>query len=187
MAKNKKGQFTGERIVSLKISKALQEIANDAAIRVRPIVRDELENTLRTEIYTSYTPATKKGKDIQEYNETHKHQKAHPYHHTGLLASSVYATIEGNTVKANIKDEKYNNGTSTTEVYNYLKFGTTTTPKSNSYSYNNGNDFSQYISQKPHNFEARTREYMKIFLDRLANDLQQHPERYSDKYKNKRI
>ena len=121
-----------------------------------------------------------------EYNETHKHQKKRPYHHTGLLERSVYGTIDGDIVKANIRDQKYDNGASTTEVYDYLKFGTTDTPKNDTYDYEGGAKFSQYIPQEPHNFEARTREYMNQFLDRLAADIKNHPERYSDKYRKKR-
>ena len=121
MARNRKGQYASENIINLKISKALQNIANDVAIRVKPIIRDELEKTLRYEIYASRTPATKKGLTTKEYNESHSHQKVKPYHHTGLLASSVYATIDGDTIKANIKDQQYDNGSSTTDVYDYLK------------------------------------------------------------------
>lgn len=186
MARNKRGQFTSKNMNVVKISKALQEIADDAAIRVRPIVRDELENTLRHEIYASRTPATESGKQVREYNETHKHQKKRPYHHTGLLESSVYGTIDGDVVKANIRDQKYDNGASTTEVYDYLKFGTTDTPENDTYDYANGTKFSKYISQEPHNFEARTKEYMQIFLDRLAADIKNHPEHYLDKYKKRR-
>ena len=187
MARNKKGQYASENLISLKISKTLQNIADDVAIRVKPIIRDELEKTLRYEIYASRTPATKKGQTTKEYNESHNHQKTKPYHHTGLLAGSVYATIDGDVIKANIKDQQYDNGSSTTEVYDYLKFGTTDTPKNDTYSYDGGKKFSKYISQEPHNFEARTREYMKQFINNLAIDLTQHPEKYSTKYKNKRV
>lgn len=186
MARNKRGQFTSSHMNVVKISKALQEIADDAAIRVRPIVRDELENTLIHEVYASRTPATEQGKNVQEYNETHKHQKKKPYHHTGLLENSIYCTIDGDIVKANVRDQKYDNGASTTEVYDYLKFGTTDNPKNDTYDYANGTKFSKYISQEPHNFEARTKEYMDIFLDTLAADIKNHPEKYSEKYRKRR-
>ena len=189
MARNKKGQFVSEHIISIKLTKALQEAADKAAIRVKPLIRDELEQTLRSEIYDSYTPATKSGIETQEYNKTHKHQKARPYHHTGLLASRIYAPIEGDIVKANVRDTQYNDGASTTEVYNYLKFGT----KDNSlddkvYSYDNGNKFSIYISQEPHNFEARTKEHMNQFLNNLVDELQTErgKSKYISKYRNKR-
>lgn len=189
MARNTRGQITSEHIISMKISKALQKTADKAKVRIRPIIRDELEQTLRSEIYASRTPATKKGQEVKEYNESHKHQQSHPYHHTGLLASSVYATIEGNTIKANIKDQQYSNGASTTEVYDYLKFGTTDTPKKDVYDYDNGSQFSRYISQEPHNFEARTREYMRSFINNLSAELKTEAgrKRYIGKYKNKRL
>ncbi len=185
MARNKRGQFTSNKIISVKLSKALLEIADDVAIRVKPIVRDKLESELRYQIHASRTPATEKGKAIKEYNETHTHQKTKAYHHTGLLVSSIYATIDGDTVKANVQDLQYNDGASTTEVYDYLKFGTTNDPKAEVYSYNNGNNFSKYVSQEPHNFEARTREEMNVFLDELAVDLKNNPSNYSEKYLNK--
>lgn len=185
MARNKKGQITSEHIISVKLLKSLQEIADDVAIRVKPIVRDKLESELRYQLYQSYTPATQKGKEIREYNESNTHQKKNLYHHTGLLASSVYGTIDGDIVKANIKDQKYDNGASTTEVYDYLKFGTTDKPKNYIYDYANNSKYAMYVSQEPHNFEARTREEMKRFLDELAGDLHNDPGKYSDKYTNK--
>lgn len=187
MARNKLGQFTGKNAITFKITKTLQDIADEVAIRVKPIIRDELESTLRAEVYASYRPATEQGKATQEYNETHKHQKARPYHHTGLLASKIGANIDGNTVKAVVRNGVYDNGATTSEVYDYLKFGTPDKASTDAYDYNNGEEFSQYISQEPHNFEARTREQMKVFIDKLAVDLQQHPERYSEKYKNRRV
>ena len=189
MARNTRGQITGEHIISMKISKALQKTADEAGIRIRPIIRDELEQTLRSEIYASRTPATKRGQEVREYNESHKRQQSYPYHHTGLLASSVYVTIEGNTIKANIKDQQYPNGASTTEVYDYLKFGTTDNPQKDVYDYDNGTKFSRYISQEPHNFEARTREYMRGFINNLFVELKTESgiKRYIGKYKNKRL
>ena len=187
MPRNTRGQFVGADKVSLKITKRLQEIADEVAIRVKPIVRDELEQTLRSEIYASYTPATKSGQETEEYNRTHKHQKKRPYHHTGKLASSVYATIDGNTIKAKLKEKQYDNGRTTAEVYDFLKFGTARETSKKGFTYNQGEEFSAYIHQEPHNFEARTREHMRDFLKELEIDLQQRPEKYSEKYKNRRL
>ena len=172
MLRNKRGQFTGNKPIAIAISKRLLNIAKDEGIRIKAMVRDELETELRFQVYTSYRPATKQGQEVAEYNATHKHQKSRPYHHTGRLAHNINAIIDGNTVKAIVRDEKYDNGASTTEVYDYLKFGTTNTPKkSDVYDYNNGDRFSQYISQEPHNFEARTRDHMEDFLSQLAEDI----------------
>ena len=187
MPRNTRGQFVGADKVSLKITKRLQEIADEVAIRVKPLVRDELEKTLRSEIYASYTPATKSGQETEEYNQTHKHQKKRPYHHTGLLTSKVYAVIEENVIKSKIRSAKYDNGSTTEEVYDFLKFGTPKETSKKGFTYNKGEEFSTYIHQEPHNFEARTREYMRDFLKKLETDLQQHPEKYSEKYKNRRL
>lgn len=167
MARNKRGQFTGKNIITWNITKTLQEVAKEAELRIKPMVRDKLEETLRAEVYASYQPATEQGKATQEYNETHKHQKARPYHHTGLLASKIGANIDGNTVKAVVRDGTYDNGATTAEVYDYLKFGTPDRAKTDVYDYNKGKEFSQYISQEPHNFEARTREQMRDYIEEM--------------------
>ena len=174
MAKNKWNQYASAKPIEMAIKKRLLSIASEEGIRVKALVRDELEKELRFNIYESYAPSTKQGQQIQEYNETHKHQKAKLYHHTGRLAQSIYATIDGDNVKAMVRDEKYDDGASTTEVYDYLKFGTTNTPKKDVYSYNNGTEFSRYTSQPPHNFEARTRDHMNEFLNNLAEDIDQN-------------
>lgn len=174
MARNKKGQITSTKPIEIAIKNVLLNVARDEGIRVKAMVRDELERELRLDIYDSYMPATKSGKETQEYNKTHKHQKPHPYHHTGLLASSVYATIDGNIIKAMVRNEQYSNGTSTQKLYDYLKFGTTDTPKKSVYSYDNGKQFARYTPQAPHNFEARTREYMNQYLDNLAVDIEKN-------------
>ena len=181
MARNKKGQITGDKLIETAIKKSLLAVAKDEGIRLKAMVRDELEKELRLDIYDSYTSATKKGKAVEEYNKTHKHQKPRLYHHTGLLASKVYATIDGNVIKAMVRDEQYDNGTSTQEVYYYLKFGTTSTPKKSVYGYNNGKQFARYTPQAPHNFEARTREYMKSFLNKLKADIEQNGTKHINK------
>lgn len=176
MTRNKLGQFTGQKVVSVKLAKRLQTIAKEDGIKLKAMVRDELERTLILEIQASYRPATKRGKEVQAYNETHKHQKPRPYHHIGLLASKIYATIEGDIIQAKVKDVKYPDGASTTKVYDYLKFGTPDEPKNGKkgFFYNNGQNFSPYISQEPHNFEARTREHMRQFIGELENSIYQY-------------
>lgn len=170
-SKNKWNQYVSTKPIEIAIQKRLIDIAKDEGIRVKALVRDELEKELRLDIYDSYRPSTKRGIAVQKYNETHKHQQSHPYHHTGRLAQSVYAIIDGDNVKAMIRDEQYEDGASTTEVYDYLKFGTTSTPRKNVYDYDHGTKFASYTSQEPHNFETRTREYMKEFLNDLMNDI----------------
>lgn len=177
------GQFTKE--MSILVTKELQSIANEVEIRVKPLVRDELEKTHRANIYDSYVPAI---------NGT--------YHHTGKLASSIKGRIDGNAVKIIIEDKKFPNdirssnaATSTTEVYEILKNGSTANPRANVYPYEgkkpkNGGigpvQWSSYIQQTPHKFEQRTLEDMEIYLDQLATNLKNHPEWYI-KYKSKRI
>ena len=174
MARNKLGQITRTKPIEIAIKKSLLAIARQEGVRVKALVRDELEDQLRLNVYTSYEPATKIGIETKKYNETHKHQKSHPYHHTGLLASSIYTVIDGDTIKAMVKNNQYPNGTSTTKLYDYLKFGTTDTPKKSVYGYDNGKKFARYVAQRPHNFEARTKIYMNHFLDKLAANIEEN-------------
>ena len=172
------GRFTKE--MSILITKQLQAIADDVAVRIRPLVRDELESTHRSNIYASYTPAIN-GK----------------YHHTGTLASSVKGLIDGNAVKVVIEDREFPNdvrspnaATSTVEVYEILKNGSTANPKSDSYPYRSKNGkiaWSSYIKQEKHTFEQQTLQDMEVFLDQLATNLKNHPERYTRNYKNRRL
>lgn len=168
---NQFGQITRIGKLEIKLTKQLQDIAREAEIRIRPLVRDKAEQFLREEIDNSYKPATKSGASVQEYNATHSHQKANPYHHTGLLVSSVYATIEGDTIKTKIRDKKYEDGTSTIKVYDVLKFGTPKTSKKQGFYYNNHSEFSPYISQEPHNFETRAKERIDEFLDEFPRKI----------------
>lgn len=184
MTRNKKGQFTSDKMISIKVTKTLQAIADDVAIRVKPIIRDKLEQTLRFEINASRTPATEKGKVIESANQKNKHQQSRLYHRTGQLAEKVYAYIDGDTIKTDVREYTYDNGTTAKEVYDILKFGTTDTPKSDVYAYDNKTKFSKYIPQEPHNFEARTRKHMNTFIEDLVNDIHNHPENYSEKYRN---
>lgn len=179
MPRNTRGQFVGKDKLSIKLGKQLQNIANRIEANIKPIIRDEFEQTLRSEIYASYTPATNTGKAVQSGDDSDKHEEFRPYQHTGILASSVYATIEGDSIKTKIADVKYPNGRSATEVYDFLKYGTAKESSKKGYSYNNGQEFSAYISQEPHNFEARTRNHMKEYLKKLKRDLKEHPEKYS--------
>lgn len=186
LPRNKKGQITGQNMVKIKITKALQEVAKDCSIRVKPLVRDKLERTLIANVHESFTPATAKGKEIEEYNKTHTHQKPRLYHHTGLLLENIYGVIEGDSVTVKISDVAYDNDTTVAEVYNHLKFGTTDNPDTDVYAYDKGEgqgiQFAPYIAQEPHNFEARTRQEMNEFLDRLAGDIKNNPKYYSEKY-----
>lgn len=130
---NKKGQFTGD--FSILITKKLQKIADEVDVNVKSTIRKKLEQTYRDNVYASYSPISNTGKAIQEYNDTHKHKKPQSYHHTGIFANSVKAVIDENVVKIVIEDNTYDDGASTTQVYEWLTKGTTKNPKHDSYPY----------------------------------------------------
>lgn len=161
---NNLGQFTKE--MSILITKELQNLAHEAEVRVKPILRDKLEETHRLNVYASRTPAIN-GK----------------YHHTGILASSIKGVIDGNTVKAVVEPKKFpnrirsNNGAKlTTEVYEILKNGSKARAKHDVYPYEGKQKkeqnkdkvgpmkWSTYIQQKPHDFEQRTLDDMEQYI-----------------------
>ena len=168
------------------------QIGEELAVRIRPLVRDELEETLRSKIYASYSPATEKGKVVKNYNETHTHQQTHPYHHTGLLLRNIRGVIEGNSAVVKVFPEQYENGTTTSEVYDYLKYGTPEKPKKagvDSYYFDHKQSLSPYIQQLPHDFEKETAIHMDRFLSNLANEISTKNKngKYTDKVKERNI
>jgi hypothetical protein len=175
---NSRGQFTRE--MSILITKELQAAADEMAVRIRPIVRDELERTHRANIYASRMPAVNGS-----------------YHYTGTLASHVKGVIDGNTAKAVIEEVPYENqirsehgATLTTEVYEILKNGSTANPRADAYPYAGKNGemkWSKYIQQKPHNFEQRTLDDMEVFLENIKSNPELYLKPYLKKYRNKRI
>jgi hypothetical protein len=187
MPNNKINQLNKK--MSIRVTKKLEEEINNIAegceYRVKAIVRDELEEEYRTQVYASYSPVTDTGKAIQKHNERNKHQKKLSYHHTGIFASSVKALIDKHTVKIVIEDKQYPDGATTEEVYEWLTKGTAKEPTNgDSYSYKNGAEWSRYHSLPRHPFEYRTRVRMKVFLDGLASDISNNPKYYA-KYKRK--
>lgn len=178
---NTRGQFTGEKLLEKKLSKRLQEIARESKIRLQALTRDKLISELRHQIYLSYV-STGDGS----------------YEHRRLLPKNVYAVIEGDTIQVKLIDDHYKGVDSkgniidvpVQDVYNYLKFGTKKHAKSIVYPYldeNNDISFAHYKATPPHNFEARTREVMDMFLDDVANNPETALKPYLEKYKNKRL
>lgn len=181
MARNIKGQITGEKLIAVKLNKTLQNIANEARVRLQALTRDKLENELRHQIYSSYTSVG-----------------SGEYQHTKLLPTSVYAVIEDDIVQAKLMNKFYKGVDSkgntidipVEDVYNYLKFGTKSKAKSDVYAYVDDNGkihYAPYKQTPAHNFEAETRKEMRIFL----NEIQKNPEialkPYLKKYENKRL
>ena len=132
--RNSKGQFI-KKYISATVQKDLQDIAKEVEIRVKPLIRDELESVYRRKVYESYTPSTPYGEKINEYNETHARKKKARYHHTGLLARSIKALIDGDNIYIDIDRKVYDNGKTTIDVHEFLRNGTTSNPKKDIYGY----------------------------------------------------
>lgn len=80
LSQNERGQISKQ--LSILITKQLQAIAKECEQKVKIVLRDELENQHKHDIYSTYAPIQQSGKDITKYNQTHKHQKAQAYHHS---------------------------------------------------------------------------------------------------------
>ena len=176
--RNSKGQFTKE--MSILIPKELQAVADEIGVRIKPIIRDELERTFISNIYGSREP-TGDGN----------------YHHRGLIASNVKGLIDGNAVKAVVENvplpdvhRSESAAKTTADLYEILVHGSKATAKNDVYVYTDKDGkpaFSSYKRQPKHDFEQNTLDDMEVFLDELASDLRNRPERYLSKYRNKRI
>lgn len=176
MAKNK------AKIVALqrRITKQLQKDAKEVDMKVKPMLRDKLEELYIKNVYASYAPISEHGKTVKAENEYAKkvkgHMQASPYHHTGTFVSSIHGVIEDDVVKIKIEDKLYDDGTSTLQVYEWLTKGTTKTPKKNSYPYvkKQGDKYSassystgwaKYNPTPKHKFEEITLEEFRAYIN----------------------
>lgn len=118
------GRF--QKYATVYIDKALEEQSKALQRRVQNEIKDELEQTYISNVIASYTPRTDRGRAIKAYNEDpyRRHKKKLTYRHTGIFVSSIYTKVEGRDVKVMIRDEKYPDGASTTQVYEWLTKGT---------------------------------------------------------------
>lgn len=174
------------RGVYLKLEQDVLDLADEMGVRLRTRVRDKLQETYTDNIRNSYEPTGERGKAIQTYNEEpyRTHKKAANYHHTGLFLKSVHTRIDGNKVKATIENLKYEDGTTTWEVYKWLTRGTRKRPKYPYYPVE-GPDaedtpWAKYVPTPKHNFNALTVADMDNYLSNLKNDLKNEN---SDEYK----
>ena len=106
--------------IGLKIDRQLKELADEVRVRIKPVLRDKLESVYRAKIY-----------------ESRESESTGTYHHTGLLASNVYAIINGDIIKAKIKEANYpdkkRRKITTVQVYKWLVRGTKKKAKSEYY------------------------------------------------------
>lgn len=185
LRQNNKGQITKE--LSVLITKKLRKAAKEVEYNIKPMIRKELEEAHIHNVYSTFGPITESGQQTQKYNETHKHQKRQSYHHTGILLRNIHGVIDNNVVKIEIGEERYpddkDDGYDRTakQVYEWLKNGTPKSAKSERYRFKNNDGelpLSLYHSTPKHNFEKLTLIYMDKYLKDLANDIQNHPEKY---------
>lgn len=167
------------RNLNKKIEKQLEQKADELSSKVKITIRDELQKTLREEIYDSFAPVQISGKKVDTYNKNHKHQKARPYHHTGLLISHTFAKIDGNKIKIVVEGD-YPDGTSIAKVYNWLRNGTSES-EYDVYILGGKGSHTPYVGYEPtppHRFEQKTLTRMDVFLKELAKDISKNPAKY---------
>lgn len=164
ISQNEKGQISKQ--LSILVTKKLKEIAKDCEDKVKNVLREELENQHKHDIYSTYAPIQQSGKSVAEYNKKHKHQKKQPYHHSGKLITSVHAVIDGNTVKIKIDDNHYDDGTSAKDVYDWLSKGTKKS-EYDVYILGGKGSHTPYVTYVPtpkHNFKKMTLDHMDAFI-----------------------
>lgn len=182
-SRNKKGQFA--KGVSILITKELKAAADACDIRVKAVVKDALEQKYKDNVLASYAPTSDKGKEIAEYNKTHKkRQLAAHYHHTGTFLRSIYAAIDGNTVVIKQRPLKYDDGTPVETVREWLTKGTTKTPKHDQYYFKKDGEtiLADYHPTPIHPFELNTLIDMTGFMDSLAANIKQNGNKYYKRY-----
>ena len=164
ISQNEKGQTSKQ--LSILINRRLREIAQDCENKVKIVLRDELEKQHKHDIYSTYAPIQQSGMEVAKYNAEHKRQKKQLYHHSGTLIRSVKGVIERNTVKIEIEDNHYDDGTSVKDVYEWLDKGT---KKSEYDVYILGGKgthtpYVTYIPTPRHGFKKMTLDYMDSFI-----------------------
>lgn len=162
--------------VQIMIEKELLDAANIIGVRLKTRVRDLAEETYKENIRNSYGPISERGKSVQAYNENHTHKKAANYHHTGLFLKSIYSHIDGDKIKVEVGDLKYDDGTSTKQVYKWLSRGTRKRPKYPYYPVegNGTNDtpWAKYVPTPKHDFNRLTILDMENYFSTLKADLE---------------
>lgn len=173
------GSLRISRNLNKKIEKYMDQKAEEISAKARREIRDELQKTLREEIYASFAPVQISGKKTEAYNKNHKHQRARPYHHTGLLISHTFAKIDGEKIKIVVEGE-YPDGTPILKVYNWLKNGTSES-ENDVYILGGKGSHTPYVGYEPtppHKFEQRTLDRMDVYLKQLVEDINRNPAKY---------
>lgn len=153
--RNNLGQYT--KNMSILITKKMQATADNIGVNVKEAVKDKLDITFKEEIEKTYAPTS-----------------TGTYIDTGKLLESVHTEINDNVVEAIVEEDLYRNSKTTNQIYEYLKKGTTSYPKKDSYSYIDETGhirFANYHPQPPHLFEQHTLNLMEGYLESLTAQL----------------
>lgn len=167
-SRNIKGHISSQLSILLtkKLKAELTEIADYCEDKVKKNLRETLEEYHKSDIFASYNPTHESGKSVKEYNKKHAHQKKQPYHHVPTLIPSVHGVIDGNTIKIEIDDRTYDDGTSAKDVYEWLDKGT----KKSEYDVyilggkGSHTPYVEYVPQPPHGYKKKTLDRMDSYI-----------------------
>lgn len=179
-----------QKYATVLITNQLKKMAKETETNVSQLVADKLKETYKRNVLASYAPRSKKGFEVEAYNQERKRlededrkagiksprrgRKRKTYVHTGTFLESVHVKIEDHLIKVVISNDKpYDDGKLPTDIYKYLTKGT---DGGGTYAYhdsrNGGELMWAYNYPTPkHLFEEHTREQMKGFLDTLETDI----------------
>lgn len=148
------------------LSDDIRAAAIDNERKIKSDLRKELEEQHIHDVYSTYTPIQQSGMKVKKYNETHSHQVSRPYHDSGLLLRSIKGVIDGDIVKIEVEDNKYKDGTSAKDVYEWLDKGT----KNSEYDVyilggkGSHTPYVEYIPTPKHGFKQITKQNMDNFI-----------------------
>ena len=187
MAKSFKDNFNRfQKDFTINISKKLEKTAEKLEVNVSDVVEQKLKQCYRDNVEMSYGPRSVGAAQDILFNEqakqaeqedrakgiTARHRRRRiPYIHTGNFYESIETEREGRKIKVKIKDIKYPNGKSTTDVYEYLTKGTS---GGGEYWFVNKQGKRPTARNYPtprHEFEEQTMVQMIGFLDSLESDI----------------
>ena len=180
--RNNAGQF--QKYATVYITKQLEDMAKELEVNITKVVEEKLLETYKNNVLLSYSPRSQKGREVKEYNEDpyRAHRKKLTYHHTGTFINSIDTEVDNKLVKVIIRDNQYENGKSTTEIYKYLTEGTV---GGGTYPYRDGGEtkWAYNYPTPAHLFEEHTKLQMKGFLDNLNLKEYSNQRRYKKKWR----
>ena len=174
------GRF--QKQATINITNKLEQAAKEIEVDIIKVTEDKLLETYKNNVLLSYSPRSRKGREVAEYNKKAKEaeqadkeaginarhrRKKLTYRHTNTFINAIQTEVEGNKIKIVLDDDTYPNGKSVAEVYKYLTEGTM---GGETYTFVNEKGETKWVYNYPtpaHLFEEHTKIQMRGFLENL--------------------